>query len=107
MSSAEPAPYEITPPPPNRHPSSVRFAEDLLTGGPEDLQCPHGVPRGHWLRPSTGTPECAMCRRRWYRQRGGPPQSAPAVRRDQAAADYGHALLEQWRRDHPSHQDTS
>jgi hypothetical protein len=47
-----------------------------------------------------------MCRRRWYRQRGGPPQSAPAVRRDQAAADYGHALLEQWRRDHPSHQDT-
>lgn len=36
------------------------MSPDLLTGG--GRQCVHGVPEGAYLRPSTGTPACPLCR---------------------------------------------
>jgi hypothetical protein len=44
-------------------PSFRPITADLITGGNE--QCEHGVPHGAYLRPTSGTPACPMCRLRY------------------------------------------
>lgn len=45
------------------------YLDTLATAG----ECMHGVPGGEIVRPWTGTPNCALCRRRdpvtWWRLR--------------------------------------
>jgi hypothetical protein len=47
-----------------------------------DMGCVHGVPAGDLVRPWTGTPLCALCRRRHpvhWRTLGEPPRPANVV----------------------------
>lgn len=80
-------------------PDRARWSPDLITGGPEHLQCPHGVPRGRWLRPDSNTPACALCRREYLRQTTALLADPRDPSRDAAAAAYGHALLQRWKAD--------
>lgn len=48
---------------PTGSPSATRFSPGLIDGGSD--QCEHGVARGRWLRPGSGTPGCPLCRHRF------------------------------------------